>query len=240
MTLLTIREAAQHVGRTPATVRRYIKSGRLPAEKQIGKFGEEYRIRREDLAALGVAVAAADAETGTSLARREVSLPAPAGAPSLPSETLVPISLYNELLMKHEQMLVQYGMIRAGGQKLLEYKAESEAKDESMRRLEERLQALKGRAINEIRFLRRHLRQAEIEVEDRNIEIVLLQEKIKRLEKVAADAVTIDGFDRQVAGIRDKERAIAELEAQGNGGGGVPSQGPFVEPRPAGGHGDDH
>src|SRR5207245_11310752 len=130
MTLLTIREASQLIGRTPATIRRYIRSGRLRAQKEIGKFGEEYKIGRDDLLALGFSAVSADLP-----ARREPSgppgpIPAPEGA--------VPLSLFNELLLKHEQILVQYGMIRAGGQKLLEYKADAEAKDDALRGAEER------------------------------------------------------------------------------------------------------
>jgi len=203
--LLTIREASQLIGRTPATVRRYIRSGRLKADKEIGKFGEEYKIRREDLLALGFPA--------------PTELPARV-EPTLPSvrereqrEALVPAALFNDLLMKHEQLLVQYGMIRAGGQKLLEFKAAAEAGEEELQKAEERYQALRARAIREIQFLRKHLREAEIEVEERNIEITLLQEKIKRLDMAAAHAASVDTFDKSVVEIRQKERDIARIEA---------------------------
>src|SRR5213594_3948008 len=179
--LLTIREASRLIGRTPATVRRYIRSGRLRAEKEMGKFGEEYKIRREDLLALGFSTAMVASHPVADMPLRPaLDLPVQEGS--------VPVSLFNELLMKHEQILVQYGMIRAGGQKLLEYKADAEAKNDALLRADERYRALRARAIKEIRFLRKHLRQAEIEVEDRNIEIVLLQEKIKRLDQAASAA----------------------------------------------------
>ena len=54
MKTLSIRQASESLGRAPATIRRYIKSGRLPAEKEPGKFGEEFRIKTEDLQALGL------------------------------------------------------------------------------------------------------------------------------------------------------------------------------------------
>jgi len=203
--LLTIREASQLIGRTPATIRRYIRSGRLKADKEIGKFGEEYKIRREDLLALGFS-AQPDLP-----ARLEPS--APAAGEAAPREAQVPASLFNDLLMKHEQILVQYGMIRAGGQKLLEYKAAAETREEDLRQAEDRYQALRSRAVREIQFLRKHLREAEIEVEERNIEITLLQEKIKRLEMAAAHAASVDTFDRSLVEIRQKERDIAQLEA---------------------------
>jgi hypothetical protein len=127
---------------------------------------------------------------------------------------MVPVSLFNDLLMKHEQILVQYGMIRAGGQKLLEYKAAAESREDDLRRAEDRYQALRSRAVKEIQFLRKHMREAEIEVEERNIEITLLQEKIKRLELAAAHAATVDTFDRSLVEIRQKEREIAQMETE--------------------------
>lgn len=202
--LLTIREASRLIGRTPATVRRYIRSGRLKADKEIGKFGEEYKIRREDLLALGFT---ADAELPV-----RVQSPAPLATESAPKEVLVPASLYNELLLKHEQLLVQYGMIRAGGQKLFEYKAVAESKDDELKKAEDRFQTLRSRALKEIQFLRKHMREAELEVEERNIEITLLQEKVKRLEAAAARAATVDSFDKTLVDIRQKEREIAHIE----------------------------
>ena len=144
--LLTIREASRLIGRTPATVRRYIRSGRLQAGKEIGKFGEEYKIRREDLQALGFPT---DGELPVRVPHQ-----VPAARDTAPQEMMVPASLYNDLLLKHEQILVQYGMIRAGGQKLFEYKAVAESKDEELRTIEDRYQALRSRALKEIQFLR--------------------------------------------------------------------------------------
>ncbi len=233
MTLLTIREASQLIGRTPATVRRYIRSGRLKAGKEMGKFGEEYKICQEDLLALGFPASQSDLP-----ARLEPAQPLANVAPA--QEAMVPLSLYNELLMKHEQILVQYGMIRAGGQKLLEYKADSEAKEETLLRADERYRVLRARAIKEIRFLRKHLRQAEIEVEDRNIEIVLLQEKIKRLEQVA-NAATMGSFDEKVAEIRQKERAVAQLEvAEPRPLGSKAATAEWLGRYPTGERGEDH
>ena len=204
--ILTIREASRLIGRTPATVRRYIRSGRLKADKETGKFGEEYKIRREDLLALGFSpVDELPAKTDAVV---------PAAMDPEPNEAMVPVSLFNELLMKHEQILVQYGMIRAGGQKLLEYKASSEVKEEELRKAEDRYQALRAKAIREIQFLRKHLREAEIEVEERNIEVTLLQEKMKRLDMAAAHAASADAFDGKIVEIRQKELDIARLEAE--------------------------
>ena len=103
---------------------------------------------------------------------------APSAAPVAVAADVVPLSLYNELLMKHEQILVQYGMIRAGGQKLLEYKADAESKAEEIREARERYDALRQRALKEIGLLRKQVREMEIRLEERSIEVTLLQEKI--------------------------------------------------------------
>ena len=212
MTLLTIRKAAHLIGRTPATVRRYIRSGRLPAEKSKGKFGDEYKISRDDLLALGLFPSAVP--SSDPVKKSEALQPRPqTAAPVHTGEVMVPISVYNELLMKHEQMLVQYGMIRAGGQKLLEFKVDAEAKTEELQRARERYQALRIRAAKEIKFLRKHMRQAEIEIEERNIEVTLLHEKIKQLERAAAGVASSDTFEARVSEIHDKESALADLEA---------------------------
>ena len=210
MTLLTIREASQLIGRTSATIRRYIRSGRLQASKEMGKFGEEYKIDRDRLLALGFTPTVAEGET---LPARVEKAGVPARATA--AEAGVPIAVFNELLMKHEQILVQYGMIRAGGQKLLEYKADAESKTEELRALRERYEALRGRAAKEIRVLRKYLREAEIEIEDRNLEVAALRERVKRLELAPAGAAAIQSFDAQIDEIREKQRAIARLEVAG-------------------------
>ena len=205
MTHLTIREASRLIGRTSATIRRYIRSGRLKAEKDVGKFGEEYRIRRDDLLALGFSPAEPDGDPPAALVR------ATPAAIAIPGD-LVPLSLYNELLMKHEQMLVQYGMIRAGGQKLYEYKADAEAKAEALGRAEERYQALRQRALQEIGLLRKRLREMEIKLEERRIEVTILQETVGRLEGTAPAARPAGAtLGDELREIRQKQQSVAEM-----------------------------
>ncbi len=93
----------------------------------------------------------------------------------------------------------------------IEYKAEADSRVEDLRRAEERYQRLRSRAVREIGFLRKRLRQAESQVEERKIEITLMQEKLNRLEMAAAGAATHEGFETRIGEIRDKERTIAEL-----------------------------
>jgi len=205
MTDLTIREASRLIGRTSATIRRYIRSGRLKAEKDLGKFGEEYRIRRDDLLALGFTPAEPNGDAPAPLVRATPALPA------YPHDS-VPLSLYNELLMKHEQILVQYGMIRAGGQKLLEYKADAEAKAEALGRAEERYQILRQRALQEIGLLRKHLREMEIKLEEQRIEVTLLQETVGRLEGVPpAPRPAGSTIGDDLRELRQKQQTVAEM-----------------------------
>jgi len=212
METLTIRQASEAVGRAPATIRRYIKNGRLPAEKEQGKFGVEYRIRGEDLEALGVV-------RGESLSvrSRDVEPPPVRSLGEEISHRYVPRELYNELMMKHERLLVQYGMVRVGGQKLLEYRAEAEMKDSLLAEREKEIREIRERSEKEVDFLQNHLRQAEIEVEDRNIEIALLQEKVRRLEMNVAGAAAVRSFDEQVRDIREKEKHLAGLSSKDPG-----------------------
>jgi len=201
MKTFTIRQASQAVGRAPATIRRYIKSGKLPAEKEPGKFGEEFRIQIESLQALGWA---GDGSTMED-ARPEQALAPVKWAAQEKIEKLVPRDLYSELVMKHERLLVQYGMIRAGGVKLLEAKAELEVKDSLLSEREREIRELKERSEKEIGFLQNHLRQAEIEIEDRNIEIALLQEKLRRMEIAAASSQAVRSFEEEVRALRENE-----------------------------------
>jgi excisionase family DNA binding protein len=207
MTHLTIREASQLIDRTSATIRRYIRSGRLKAEKEIGKFGEEYRIRRDDLLALGFSPADPPPPGETAL-QRSSPVPAP-----VPVSHAVPISVFNELLMKHEQILVQYGMIRAGGQKLLEYKADAESKAEEIRRAKDRYEALRQRALREISFLRKRLREMELQMEERSIEVTVLQDKLRRLDPLGPGLASGEALAASLDGIRQQQKAVAELAA---------------------------
>jgi len=48
---LTVAEAAKALGLSERTIRRQIKSGRIKAELVLGRYGEEYRIELDEVAA---------------------------------------------------------------------------------------------------------------------------------------------------------------------------------------------
>jgi excisionase family DNA binding protein len=183
---LTIREAARRARLHPATVRRYIKQGRIQAVKVEGKFGEEYRIEERNLDRLRQSAEAP--ASGQVVPSREIRRPvarvAPGEALDQHLRNFVHLSVYNELMMKHEQLLVQFGMIRASGQKLLDFKAELDLKNDEIKQKNQEIQELKRRIIKEVDFLTRHLREAEIEIEDKNFQISVLRDKVRNLELI--------------------------------------------------------
>jgi transposase len=48
MERLSLREAAERTARSVTTLRRYIRAGRLQAQKAPGRFGPEYFVTEED------------------------------------------------------------------------------------------------------------------------------------------------------------------------------------------------
>jgi hypothetical protein len=228
---LTLREASDRTGLSITTLRRYIRSGRLKAEKSPGRYGPEYFVSLADIQGAAIRIAAAgpraeDEPVPESPSRSPVPAPSngrsalAAGASTAPSggwlpETLVremvPIDLYRELSMKHEQLLVQYGMVRVGGQRLMEYRAEAEQLAEKLRRAEDAAQADRERVERELGFMKKHLRQAELELEERNQEIVELREKIKILEVISRNAITSESIEEQFLQVFDKRREIGEI-----------------------------
>jgi len=128
MERMTLREAAQRTARSITTLRRYIRSGRLRAEKRFGRFGPEYYLASQDLTEAGLELESnlpAAIPVSADAITRAV---APAPVQSVAAMG-VPISLYQELQMKHEQLLVQYGMIRAAGVRSMELQKRLEQAD---------------------------------------------------------------------------------------------------------------
>lgn len=223
---MTLREAAERTSRSVTTLRRYIRSGRLRAEKKAGRYGPEYFVSEDDLAAAGLKLG-----PGTSLVPQAPRPLAPDALDRVLRES-VPLGLYQELHMKHEQLLVQYGMVRAGGLRMLELRSELDAKRRQLEDALAEIARLKDRPHRELAILRKKLREAELELEGRRLEGAALREKIRGLELLTRNAVTTESIERQFQDLVEQIRHVDELGAPRQGGGAV--RGPWKPAAPDG------
>jgi hypothetical protein len=230
MERLSLREAAVRTARSVTTLRRHIRSGRLSADKAPGRFGPEYFVTPEQLDAAGLTAAARDAAAETEPASGTVALATRAGAEHELSGPLtrliretIPISLFQELQMKHEQLLVQYGMVRAGGLRVLEMQAELETRKRGLDDAQAENTRIKERLAREAGDLRKRLRETELELEGRRLETAALREKVRALEMLTRNRITNETIDRQFSEVVDQMRRIERMTAEHEVG----------EPRPA-------
>jgi len=213
---MNLREAARRSLRSVTTLRRYIRSGDLVADKLPGRFGPEYFVTPEQLAAAGLdAPGAESVPPSSSLVARSPSLPAIATAPldRVLRET-VPISLFQDLQLKHEQLLVQYGMVRAGGLRVLDMQAELEARRRQIEDAQAENSRVKERLARQAGELRKRLREAELELEGRRVEAAALREKVRGLEMLTRNRVTNEEIDRQFSDVMEQMRRVDRLTAE--------------------------
>ena len=217
MDRMTLREAAARTSRSITTLRRYIRSGRLHAEKKYGRFGPEYFVSEHDLAEAGL-----DRDPtppGSALAPMRAqpaaldSLAAPAADPRLLRE-MVPLTLYQELQMKHEQLLVQYGMVRAGGLRAMELRAQLESKERRLEQAEATRARLERERDAALHRLRRELREARFELEGRRLEIDALKSKLRSLELLTRNAATGEAIQEQVRRIGEQTRRVEQASGR--------------------------
>lgn len=201
---LTLREAARRTSRSITTLRRYIRSGRLRAEKKMGRFGPEYFVSDEALQRAGIQL-----ESGTALA----TLPNDQALERIINES-VPATLFQELQMKHEQLLVQYGMMRASGMKMLELRDELDQAREALAGLEAELSSVRETDESESARLKKRLRTAELELEARRLENSALREKVRGLEMLTRNAVTSESIERQFSALTDQLDRVDEMETR--------------------------
>ena len=215
MDRLSLREAAERTSRSVTTLRRYIRSGRLVAEKLPGRFGPEYFVGEADLEAAGLSArpATAPPAPGTALAVSGGSHFPVAGLERVLRET-VPLGLFQELQMKHEQILVQYGMVRAGGLRVMELQAELDTRRRQIEEAQAETARLKERLSREAGDLRKRLREAELELEGRRVEAAALREKVRGLEMLTRNTVTNEAIDRQFTDVMDQMRRVDRLAAE--------------------------
>jgi hypothetical protein len=126
----------------------------------------------------------------------------------------VPVTLFQELQMKHEQLLVQYGMVRAGGLRVLEMQAELEARRRQIEESQVETVRVKERLATEAGELRRRLREAELELEGRRVEAAALREKVRGLEMLTRNTVTNEAIDRQFEDVMDQMRRVERLASE--------------------------
>lgn len=193
---MTLRHAAARTGLSATTLRRYIKAGRLKARLSPGRYGPEYVVTDDDLRGANVEPS------------RRAPAPAPAAPPELavaPTTTgavvalaapdAIPGLLYRELLMKHEHLLVQYGMLRVSGQQLYEVRRDAERRATELRQAVAELAAIRDRHAREIGALKAQLRQAELEIAARDDENAQLRGETRRLEIALRNAATVSVID---------------------------------------------
>jgi hypothetical protein len=218
MERLSLREAAERTARSVTTLRRYIRAGRLVATKLPGRFGPEYFVTEDDLTAAGLPPVAAAGSALVAASRGSTALRAPETAPAPAIEHLlretVPVSLFQDLQMKHEQLLVQYGMVRAGGLRVLEMQAELDAKRRQIEESQAETVRVKERLASEAGDLRRRLREAELELEGRRVEAAALREKVRGLEMLTRNTVTNEAIDRQFEDVMDQMRRVDRLASE--------------------------
>jgi hypothetical protein len=206
---MTLREAALRSTRSVTTLRRYIRSGRLHAHKRPGRFGPEYYVTEQELADAGLPWTTPPPDELRAPVPR--SLGSPGHEPVPAQEDNVPSTLFRDLQMKHEQLLVQYGMMRVGGLRAIEMRAELE---DARRRLEEAQACaveLRRRLADETARLRQRLRRSELEGESRQIELEALREKLRSVEILNRNASTSESIERQFSEIMAQSRKVREL-----------------------------
>jgi hypothetical protein len=210
MARMTLREAADRTSRSITTLRRYIRAGKLRAEKRNGRYGPEYFVSENDLAEAGLHPLS---EETTALAPTERA-PGGSDALTVALQETVPLKLYQELQMKHEQLLVQYGMVRVGGMRVLELQAELDQSLERLEQAERDNKALRRRAKDAPEPLLRQIRESELELEGQRLEIAALRDKVRSLEILTRNSVTTETIEKQFARVLDQMKRVDRLTGE--------------------------
>lgn len=113
--------------------------------------------------------------------------------------------------MKHEQLLVQYGMMRAGGLRSLELQAQLDARRGQIDEARSEAARLRDRLAREGSDLRRKVRESELEIEGLRLENAALREKVRALEMLTRNAVTNESIERQWERVVDQARKVDRL-----------------------------
>jgi hypothetical protein len=131
----------------------------------------------------------------------------PAATLPYSSET-VPLTLFQELQMKHEQLLVQYGMVRAAGMRVMELQNELLARSEEVQGLKSQISLSRAQLFDASAPYRTQARKMELELKGRQLEIDALKEKVRGLEMLTRNAVTTETIERQFTDLLAQEEKV--------------------------------
>jgi hypothetical protein len=224
---MTLREAAERTSRSVTTLRRYVRSGRLHAEKRYGRFGPEYYISEKALTDSGLKPVAEKLAV-PALDARESSLPAETGSISVARifGEVVPLALFQDLQMKHDQLLVQYGMARVGGLRPAEPRPDIDENHGELDIYRNRISEQRKKFNEEISQMRDKLRKAHLELQGKSLEIAALHEKVRALEMLTRNAVTSEAIENQFNDLLDQARKVDGLKPTASAGSPIKSPWP--------------
>ena len=184
----------------------------MHAEKRYGRFGPEYFVSVENLVASGLAPAQSSARGPLAPRSRPIERTV-APPPTRIAVDVVPTMLYQELQLKHEQLLVQYGMVRAGGLRAIELRAETDEQRQRLQTLEKKLAEIRDRSQEKQRRLQSELHQARLELEGRGVEVAALQEKVRTLEMLTRNAVTNESIEQKYRDVVEQSQRVRRMTA---------------------------
>ncbi len=99
--------------------------------------------------------------------------------------------------MKHEQLLVQYGMIRAAGMRSMDLQTRLNRTQSELEKLRQRHRHQADSRGAQEEDLSKQLREAHLELEGRALEILALKEKVRGLEMLTRNEITNETIDKQ-------------------------------------------
>lgn len=110
--------------------------------------------------------------------------------------------------MKHEQLLVQYGMVRASGLRVMELQQDLESSRAEVEELAGEIDRLRERLTTETRRFHKDRQEHELEMKGKSLEIDALQEKVRGLEMLMRNSVTTETIDQQVSALMDHAQRV--------------------------------
>lgn len=113
--------------------------------------------------------------------------------------------------MKHEQLLVQYGMVRVGGMRVLELRAELDSKQRELEASEARIARVRRKFREETQRLQQLLRRVELEQEGRGLEVAALREKVRALEMLTRNSATNATIEKQFSEVMEQMQRIDRM-----------------------------